>query len=154
MTNTAGAKGTLVAENCAPVAADSAGTMVWYAKNSAGVWDAYIGNGDCQGKPLLPAYEGNRGPADMTANGRYVLLTTAVGWEKQLRYSSPGKGTDNEIQLYDRQTGKLSTLLAGATSSQRGVIWPTFNATATKIVWSQMLETPAEAPRLAAGRCT
>jgi hypothetical protein len=138
--------GVFVAANCAPVAAASNGTMVWYARDGSGVWDAYIGNGRCQGKPLLPAYDGNRGPAAITANGRYVLLTTAVGWEKTLPTSSPGEGSQNEIQLYDRQTGMLSTLLAGATSSQRGVIWPTFNANATKIVWSQMLKTAAEDP--------
>jgi hypothetical protein len=142
----AAASDTLVAANCAPVAAASNGTMVWYSRNAAGVWDAYIGNGECQGKPLLPAYDGNRAPAGITANGRYVLLTTAVGWEKTLPMSSPGQGSQNAIQLYDRQTGKLSTLLAGATTSQRGVIWPTFNADATKIVWSQMIKTAAEEP--------
>jgi hypothetical protein len=140
------AHGVFVAKNCAPVAAASDGTMVWYSKNAAGVWDVYIGNGECQGKPLLPAYDGNRGPADITANGRYVLLTTAVGWEKTLPMSSPGEGSQNAIQLYDRQTGKLSTLLPGATSSQRGVIWPMLNANGTKIVWSQMIKTAAEVP--------
>jgi hypothetical protein len=138
--------GAFVASDCAPVAAASDGTMVWYSKNAAGLWDAYIGNGNCHGKPLLSPYGGNRGPAGITADGRYVLLTTAVGWEKTLPMSSPGQGSQNAIQLYDRQTGKLSTLLAGATTSQRGVIWPTFNANATKIVWSQMLKTAAEDP--------
>jgi hypothetical protein len=142
----AAASGKFIASNCAPVGAATNGTMVWYSKNSAGVWDAYIGNGNCQGEPLLPAYDGNRGPAAITPNGRYVLLTTAVGWEKTLSNSAPGEGSQNEIQLYDRQTGKLSTLLAGATSSQRGVIWPAFNSTDTKIVWSQMVKTGTEDP--------
>ncbi len=140
------ASATFIAENCAPVAAASDGTMVWYARNAAGVWDAYIGNGKCEGAPLLPAYAGNRGPSDITANGRYVLLTTAEGWERQLPVSAPGDGTDNSIQLYDRQTGRLSTLLPGPTASQRGVIWPTFNANATKIVWSQLVKTAYEDP--------
>ncbi len=142
----AGAHDTFVAGNCAPVAASSSGTMLWYRRNSAGVWDAYIGNGSCHGKPLLPPYDGNRGPAGITANGRYVLLTTAVGLDRTLSYSSPGQGSGNEIQLYDRRTHRLSTLLAGASASQRGVIWPTFNANATKIVWSQMLEAAFEDP--------
>ncbi len=138
--------GTLIAANCAPVAAASNGTMVWYSRNGAGVWEPYIGDEDCQGTPLLAPYDGNRGPADITADGRYVLLTTAEGWERELPDSSPGDGSDNSIQLYDRKTGRLSTLLAGATASQRGVIWPAFNANATKIVWSQMIETATEAP--------
>ena len=128
------------------MAAANDGTMVWYSRNAAGVWDAYIGNGSCQGTPLLPPHNGNRGPADITPDGRYVLLTTAEGWDRGLPDSSPGQGSGNSIQLYDRQTGRLSTLLAGATASQRGVIWPTFNANGTKIVWSQMLKTAAEAP--------
>jgi hypothetical protein len=140
------ATGTFVASNCAPVAAASDGTMVWYSRNAAGLWDAYIGAGNCQGAPLLPAYAGNRGPADITPDGRYVLLTTAVGWEKALPPSAPGRGSQNAIQLYDRQTGRLSTLLAGATTSQRGVIWPRFNADGTQIAWSQMVRTAAEAP--------
>ena len=41
--------------------------MVWYSKNSAGMWDAYIGNADCQGDRCCPQYAGNRGPADMTS---------------------------------------------------------------------------------------
>ena len=138
--------GVSVAGNCAPVAAASDGTMVWYSRNGSGLWDAYIGNAGCQGEPLLPAYAGNRGPAGITPDGRYVLLTTAVGWDKALPDSSPGRGSQNAIQLYDRQTGKLSTLLAGATSTQRGVIWPTFNETDTKIVWSQMIKAPEEDP--------
>jgi hypothetical protein len=141
-----GGKGTFVAANCAPVGAASDGTMVWYSRNGAGVWDAYIGNESCQGSPLLPPYNGNRGPAAITADGRYVLLTTAEGWDRRLRDSSPGQGSGDSIQLYDRRTGRLSTLLAGARPSQRGVIWPAFNANATKIVWSQMLETAMQAP--------
>ena len=135
-----------MAGNCAPVAASSSGTMVWYSINASGVWDAYIGGGDCQGAPLLPPYDGNRGPAGITSDGRYVLLTTAVGVDRTLHFSAPGQGSGNAIQLYDRQTGKLSTLLAGASASQRGVIWPTFNSDASKIVWSQMIKTAAEDP--------
>jgi hypothetical protein len=140
----ASTSGTFIASNCAPVAAASDGTMVWSSRNSSGLWDAYIGNAKCQGAPLLAPYAGNRGPADITADGRYVLLTTAVGWERQLLTSAPGAGSQNAIQLYDRQTGKLSTLLAGGTGSRRGVIWPKFNADGTKIVWSQMLKTALE----------
>ncbi len=138
--------GVSVAANCAPVAAAGDGTMVWYSRNSSGLWDAYIGNANCQGEPLLAPYAGNRGPAGITPDGRYVLLTTAVGWDKALPDSSPGRGSQNAIQLYDRQTGKLSTLLAGASSSQRGVIWPAFNESDTKIVWSQMIRAPEEDP--------
>src|SRR5277367_3912030 len=49
--------GVFVAANCAPVAAARNGTMVWYSRDGAGVWNAYIGSGRCRGKPLLPAYD-------------------------------------------------------------------------------------------------
>ena len=140
------ASGSFIAANCAPVAAASDGTMVWRGRNSAGLWDAYIGDEDCQGRPLLAPYNGNRGPTDITPDGRYVLLTTAVGWDKALPESSPGRGSGDSIQLYDTQTGRLSTLLPGANSSQRGLIWPTFNANDTKIVWSQMVKSEFEDP--------
>ena len=143
---TLGTASTLVAQNCSPVAAADDGTMVWDRMTSAGTFDAYIGNGNCQGTPLLPRYAGNRGVTDITADGRYVLLVTAVGWDKSTFGAQPGNGSQNAIQLYDRQTGKLSTLLTGATASQRGVIWPEFNADGTEIVWSQMVETALQAP--------
>jgi len=141
-----GASASFIAHNCAPVAASSDGAMVWYARDWAGLWNAYIGDRNCHGRALLAPYDGNRGPADITADGRYVLLTSAVGWQRTLPMSSPGRGSQNAIELYDRRTGRLSTLLPGARPSQRGVIWPTFNATDTKIVWSQLLRTAAEAP--------
>jgi len=143
---TDGARASFVAANCAPVAAARDGTMVWYARDAQGLWNAYVGNERCHGRPLLPPYDGNRGPAAITPNGRYVLLTTAVGLDKTLRDSAPGEGSGNAIQLYDRSTHRLSTLLAGGTASQRGVIWPALNADDTKIVWSQMVKTAQEAP--------
>ena len=116
------ARDTFVASNCAPVAAARDGTVVAYRRDGAGVWDAYIGNGSgsCHGQRLLAPYGGNRGPADISADGRYVLLTTAVGWDRTLSDSAPGQGSGNAIQLYDRRTHRLSTLLAGARLPARG----------------------------------
>jgi hypothetical protein len=138
--------GTLVHTNCGPAASAADGTMVWKALNVHGMWDAYIGDGSCNGAPLLPAYNGERGPSDITRDGRYVLLVTAVGGDKATLGAAPGKGSNNAIQLYDRQTGKLSTLLPSGIPSQRGVIWPKFNASGTKIAWAQMVKTPVQAP--------
>jgi hypothetical protein len=143
-TGASASTGTLVQSNCAPVASASDGTMVWFSRNASGLDDAYIGDGSCNGTPLLPPYAGHRGPSDMTKDGRYVLLVTAVGWDKATEGAAPGKGSQNAIQLYDRKTGTLSTLLPSATSTQRGVIWPRFNATGTKIVWAQMVKSPFE----------
>ena len=138
------ATGSLIKTNCSPAAAATDGTMVWNSADENNVFDVYIGNGSCVGSALLPAYDGNRGAADITSDGRYVLLVTAVGWDKNISWAQPGKGSGNAIQLYDRQTNRLSTLLAGAAADQRGVIWPRFNDNGTKIVWSQMVQTSFE----------
>jgi hypothetical protein len=144
-TSASAATGTLVKANCAPVAAAADGTMVWHSQTAAGTDDVYVGDGNCSGTALLPPYDGHRGPADITKDGRYVLLVTAVGWDRRTEGAAPGKGSQNAIQLYDRQTGRLSTLLPGALRTQRGVIWPKFNADGTKIAWAQMTKTPWEA---------
>ena len=134
----------LVKTNCAPVKTATDGTMVWFARNPAGLWDAYIGTGWCTGRPMLPPHDGHRGPSDITADGRFVILTTAVGWDRRVEWSGPGKGSGNAIQVYDRRTGELRTLLGSGTWRQRGVIWPKLARNNTLLVWSQMLSPPSE----------
>ncbi|MGZ4195333.1 MAG: hypothetical protein ACXVSJ_02745 [Solirubrobacteraceae bacterium] len=136
------ATGTLIKRNCAPQAASANGTMIWVSKNARGLDNPYIGDSNCKGRPLLPPYDGQRGASDITKNGRYVLLTTAVGWDKTTVGAEPGKGSGNAIQLYDRRTHKLSTLLPGARSNQKGLIVPRFNANGTKIAWAEMVAAP------------
>src|ERR1017187_1044554 len=137
-----GVSASLIAQNCAPVAYGG-GQLLSYSK-AGGVWQPRVGNPP--GGASLLNTTGNCGPADVTPDGRFVLLTQAVGWEETLSMSSPGQGSDNAIVLYDRQTGKLSTLLAGATATNRGVIWPRFTPDASMIVWSQMIRTAREMP--------
>jgi hypothetical protein len=138
------ATGELVKANCAVAATAANGTMVWFERNSANVYDAYIGNDRCEGSPMLPPHGGHRGPSDITSDGRFVILTTAVGWDRKLEWSGPGKGSGNAIQVYDRVTGTLKTLLRGGSWEQRGVIWPKLARNGTLLVWSQMLKSPLE----------
>jgi hypothetical protein len=136
--------GVAIKPDCGPVATASDGTMVWYSRGSNNLDDVYIGDSNCNGTALLPAYDGHRAPTDMTRDGRYILLATAVGWDRKTEGAAEGKGSGNAIQVYDRQTGKLSTLLPGGIPSQRGVIWAKLNSTATKIAWAQMVRSPFE----------
>lgn len=138
--------GTLVKTNCAPDIAAPDGTLFWHSRNAAGIFDIYGGDSNCNGTTVLPAFSGHRGVLDITKDGRYLLLTTAVGADKTSGDAEPGRGSGNSIQLYDRQTGKLSTLLAGGSLSVWGVIWPIFNADGTKITWSQMVLPPILSP--------
>jgi hypothetical protein len=99
----------LLAAGVAPVASAEDGTTVWYAMRGK-TWDAAIGTLGGEWEWLLPPYDGNRAPADITPDGRYVILTTAVGIDRTLFNSGPGMGGGNQIELLDRQTGQLTVL--------------------------------------------
>jgi hypothetical protein len=140
------ASAVLVKSNCSPVAATSDGAlMAFNVRGSSGLFDAYLGTTACDGPALLPSYDGNRGAADMTGDGRYVLLVTARGWDKATAGAEPGKGSSNSIDILDRTTGALSTLVPSyCTNCQRGAIWPRFSPDGTRVVWAELVQTPLE----------
>lgn len=129
---------TLVAANCSPTWV-SGNQMVFNQRGSNGLFNAYIGDINCQNaKTLLPATGGNVGASSVTPDGQYVALEEAYGPQKTFSDSQPGKGVNNEIVLLDRNTGRITTLTTGGL----GTIWASLNSTATKITWSQMVKTP------------
>jgi hypothetical protein len=140
------AAATLVKSNCSPAAATADGTLMAFdVRGSNGLFDAYLGDTTCTGSPLLPPYDGNRGAADMTADGRYVLLVIARGWDKASAGAEPGKGSSNSIDILNRSTGVVSTLVPSfCTNCQRGAIWPRFSPDASKVVWAELVQTPLE----------
>lgn len=140
------ASATFVKSNCSPVAATSDGRlMVFNVRGANGLFDAYLGDTTCTGMPLLPSYDGHRGAADMTPDGRYVLLVIARGWDKATSGAEPGKGSSNSIDVLDRNTGALSTLVPSfCTNCQRGAIWPRFSPDGSKVVWAELVQTPLE----------
>jgi Tol biopolymer transport system component len=81
----------------------------------------------------------------MTADGRYVLLVTARGWDKATTGAEPGKGSSNSIDMLDRDTGKLSTLVGSfCDGCQRGAIWPRLSPDGSRVAWTEMVQTPYE----------
>ena len=140
------ASATLVKTNCSPVAATSDGALMAFdVRGTNGLFDAYLGDTTCAGTPLLPPYDGHRGAADITPDGRYVLLVIARGWDKATSGAEPGKGSSNSIDILDRDTGVLSTLVPSfCTNCQRGAIWPRLSQDGSKVVWAELVQTPLE----------
>ncbi len=119
--------------------------MAFNVRGDNKLFDAYLGDASCNGKALLPAYDGNRGAADLTADGRYVLLVIARGLDKATSGAEPGKGSSNSVDIFDRKTGTLSTLVKSfCNGCQRGAIWPRFSPDGSKVVWTEMVQTPLE----------
>lgn len=133
---------TLIKENFAPVVTDEDNDILGFSKIN-GVWQPAVLNGDFSIEQFGNSLRSNSAPSDTSK--RYVLLTSAVGWEKNIPESSPGQGSDNDIELFEWGCPfKQIPLLQGATKTNRGVIWPKFIENGTKIVWVQMLKTKAE----------
>jgi hypothetical protein len=122
--------GQLVRTNCAPIAAGG-GLMAYNVRQSNNLIDARVGDATCTGSAPLPAHDGHRGAADLSQDGRWLLLETAVGPNRTDAAAEPGKGSNNAIQLLDRVTGRLSTLATGDT------IWAKFSPDLSKIAWAK-----------------
>jgi hypothetical protein len=135
-----------VATNCSPASATGDGAlMAFNVRGSNGLFDAFLGNTRCEGQPLLPTYDGHRGVADMTPDGRHVILVIARGWDKATSGAEPGKGSSNSVDILDRNTGAVSTLVPSFCSGcQRGAIWPRLSPDGSKLIWAEMEQSPLE----------
>lgn len=134
--------------NCHVSASTGEGTtVVWWERNTAGVFDAFIGGPDLSAPPMLAANSnaGHRGPTDITTDGSYVLYTQAEGWDRKTTGAEPGKGSQNSIYILDTYTRQATRLISFG-PNQRGIIWPMFdNRDAPKrIAWARMLKTQFE----------
>lgn len=136
--------------NCHVSASTTDGnTVAYWSRNTAGVFDAFVGSPDLNADPLLPPFDGHRGPSDISSDGRYVLLTQAEGTDRAKRDGEPGKGSANVVILIDRETNK-SFRLVEKQAPIDGIIWPRFDTlsssvnggTPTRMVWARMLKAP------------
>jgi hypothetical protein len=122
--------GQLIRTNCAPIAAGG-GLMAFNVRQANNLIDARIGDATCTGSAPLPPHDGHRGAADLSQDGRWLLLETAVGPNRTDDAAEPGKGSNNAIQLLDRTTGRLTTLATGDT------IWAKFSPDLSRIAWAK-----------------
>jgi hypothetical protein len=127
--------------NCAPIWMGR-DTMIWNERQANGLVDVRVGARDCSGgQPLLRPHDGHRGASDVSTDGRYVLLETSYGEPRDVWYAEPGSGFGNDIELLDRQTGRLTRLTFG----RKGTIWARLHPSGTRLTWAEMVKTAAEA---------
>jgi hypothetical protein len=131
----------LLKTNCAPVWLGKT-AMIYNERQANGRFDVRVGARDCTGgEPLLAAHDGHRGASDVTADGRYVLLETDYGSPRGMGYAEPGKGFGNDLELLDRQTGRLTRLTTG----RKGTIWARLHPSGSRVTWAEMVKTQWEA---------
>jgi hypothetical protein len=132
------ATATLITTQCIPVWV-SGNQMIYNLQNSAGIWNPYIGDTNCQnGQQLIAPTGGNIGASDVTPDGRYVILEEAFGITKSDPSSAPGSGAGDQLVLLDRQTGKITQMTSGGW----GTIWARLNSTGTMVTWAQLMTPP------------
>jgi|SRR5581483_10842911 len=131
--------------NAAPMA--WAGGRVYYiAKGANGLYDGWSANPDGSGAVCLtcnaafPATT-QHGVADVTANGRYALVTIERSGHWPLPdgtgVAEPGRGAYNDLYLETtdgKQAWKLVNLVQQGTSA---LIWARFDATGSRVVWAE-----------------
>lgn len=86
---------TLLAHNCAPIGI-AGGQMVFNQRQPNGLWDARIGDRSCSGAqpvPGLDPWDGHRGAASLTADGRWLLVERAEGFTRTWSAAEPGRGS-------------------------------------------------------------
>jgi hypothetical protein len=117
--------------------------MVFNQRQANGLWDLRVGARDCSNPRPLPGlapWDGHRGSRSMTPDGRWLLVERAEGSTRAWSGAEAGKGLGVELQLLDRQTGRLTQL----TSARKAIIWGQLNADATKVVWSEAVKWGSE----------
>ncbi len=131
----------LLRSNCSPVWLGKT-KMVFNQRQPDGRWDVMLGDRACShSRPLLRHHDGHRGASDVTADGRYVLLETDYGTPRGAAWAERGKGYANDLELFDRRTGRHTRLTTG----RKGTIWARLHPSGTKVAWAQLVKTQFEA---------
>jgi hypothetical protein len=129
----------------APVA--WAGGRIYYNQRSAsGLFDGWSANPDGSGaicvtcNGLYPSGT-QHGISDASPDGQYLLTTIerashpplAVGGEA----SAPGKGAFNDLWLQTSNGSHAWQLTNEQTSGTTALIWPRFDSSGTRVIWSE-----------------
>jgi hypothetical protein len=141
-------------QNAAPVGwSSSLNRIVYNSYGSNGLFNAYSANPDGSDPTCLtcslPDFSGvgtgtNRGAADVSPNGQYMLATVeepihagAIG----ASWTQPGSGGANNVWLYStngQHAWQLTNIAAAGPTQAYGTIWPRFDRTGNEIVWASM----------------
>ena len=139
-------------QNAAPMAWNSAtGVIIFNRRGADNLWDAYAVNPDGTGEVCLtctvPSFPDvgaatSRGVADVSPDGKYVLLTVEKGSHPGVAIGAsqtdPGKGVFNDIWLLTSDGSQAWPLTDLPVDANQGTIWQRFDRTGNTIVWAQM----------------
>lgn len=138
--------------NADPLGWSSSPDRVFYNHRnpSTGLYDGYSANPDGSDPTCLTCRQPDvagvgaatqRGVADVSPNGRFMLVTveSSAPLYHHGQYSEPGDGVDNDIYLAttDGKHYWRLTDVASEGTKALAIIWPRFDRTGTRIVWSQ-----------------
>jgi hypothetical protein len=135
----------LLSNNCDPAEFNAAtGTSFFGVTESSGLQNPHVGTtaNPCSGPALLPAYDGHRGVEDVSSDGRYVLYVKAVCNSRDQNMAIPGKGVNNTLAIWDRQTNTDTELFprtdfCGFGQARTAIIWADFSPDMTQVSWTQ-----------------
>lgn len=140
--------------NSSPMGWDSAtGRIMFNRRGTDNLWDGYSSKPDgtdivcltCA-RPVLPGAgtRTHRGVSDVSSDGRYMLVDVERGQHFGAigqTAAEPGKGTYSDVWLQTAdgsQAWPLTDIYHQAGGSVIGTIWPRFDRTGTKVVWTEM----------------
>jgi len=124
-----------------------AGGRIYYnQRGESGLFEGWSANPDGSEPACVTCgaiYPGatQHGISDATPDGRYLLTTIerashpplAVGGE----VSAPGKGAFNDLWLQTADGSRAWQLTNGQANGTTALIWPRFNSTGTRVIWSE-----------------
>jgi hypothetical protein len=124
----------------------ASGRIYYNQKNEQGVFDGWSANPDGSDARCVtcgPAYPAGtqHGISDVTPDGQYALATIERSGHWPIpngQYiAAPGCGAYNDLWLQKADGSQAWRLTNSITSRASALIWPRFDSTGTRVVWSE-----------------
>jgi hypothetical protein len=122
------------------------GRIYYNQKNVSGVFDGWSANPDgsdarCVTWGAVYPAGTQHGISDVTADGRYALATIERSGHWPLpdgmHIAAPGNGAYNDLWLQKSDGSQSWRLSNSITTGAGALIWPRFDSTGTRVVWSE-----------------
>jgi len=122
------------------------GRIYYNQKNASGVFDGWSANpdgGDARCVTCGAVYPAGtqHGISDVAADGRYALATVERSrhWPVPdgMYMAAPGNGAYNDLWLQKSDGSQAWRLSNSSTTGASALIWPRFDGTGTRVVWSE-----------------
>jgi hypothetical protein len=122
------------------------GRIYYNQKNASGVFDGWAadpdgGNATCVTCGRFYPTGTQHGISDATADGQYALVTAERSGHWPVAdgdyMAAPGNGAYNDLWLQKTDGSQAWRLTSSARSGASALIWPRFDSTGTRVVWSE-----------------